>query len=269
MAVVEGLSAFVGDMDKIQSSIEKIGPPASILQDAFGALGKAAGDFASWVADVLTYTLGNLLADAIETVVSWMGELIAKTIEAGNEFQTLTLRLNGMNLNDLIKSGKDYNTAIEESVVLTQEQLSWLQKLAMATPYDNTDISNTYSLARSYGFLDAEARSLTEDTGDFAAAMGLSGDTLERIIRNFGQMRSRGKITGTELRDLARGAFLPLDDVLGRVAKSLGVTTEKLTAMISKPGEGVPFELFIEAFEQMVREEPRFVGAAARMASHP
>lgn len=264
-AVVEGLSAFVGDMGKIQSSIENIGPPASILQDAFSSLMGVAGDFASWVGSVLTYTLGNLLADAIEVVVSAIGELISKTIEAGNEFQTLTLRLNGMNLNDLIKSGMDYNTATTESIRLTQEQLSWLQKLAAATPYDNTDISKTYSLARSYGFVDDEARKLTESTADFSSAMGLTGDTLERILRNFGQMKARGKITGSELRDLARGAFIPLDDVLGRVAKSMGVTTKELSAMISTK-EGVDFQPFIDAFQQMVAEEPRFVGASERMA---
>jgi tape measure domain-containing protein len=266
MAVVEGLSAFIGDMGKIGSAIEGVNSPVKFLGDAFGFLGDIMGKFASWVGDVLTYTLGNLLSDAIEGVIALISQMIDKTIEAGNEFQTLTLRLNGMNLNDLIKSGKDYNAATTESIKLTKEQLNWLQTLAMATPYDNTDISNVYSLARSYGFADGEARGLTGDIADFASAMGLTNQHMERIVVNFGQMKARGKITSTEIRDLARGAFLPLDDVLGRVAKSMGVTTVALQKMISKPGAGVPYQKFIEAFQAMIDDEPRFMNASVRMA---
>lgn len=266
MAVIEGLQSFLGGMDKIQSAIEGIRPPASLLQDAFGFLSDAAGNFASFIGDTLTFALGGLLTDAIQGVVSWMGEMISKTINAGNEFQTLKLRLNGINLDALLKSGEDYNTAQAKSIELTKEQLNWTQLLAIATPYDNKDISSVYSLARSYGFADDAARGLTEDTADFASAMGLSGEVMDRIIINLGQMKSRGKITGSEMKDLARGAFLPLDDVLGRVAKSMGITVAALTKQISKPGEGVPAQAFIDAFQKMVETEPRFVGAAERMA---
>lgn len=266
MAVIEGLQSFLGGMDKIQSAIERIRPPASLLQDAFGFLSDAAGNFASFIGDTLTFALGGLLTDAIQGVVSWMGEMISKTIDAGNEFQTLKLRLNGINLDALIKSGDDYATAQAKSIELTKEQLNWTQLLAIATPYDNKDISSVYSLARSYGFADDAARGLTEDTANFASAMGLSGEVMDRIIINLGQMKARGKITGGEMKDLARGAFLPLDDVLGRVAKSMGITVAALTKQISKPGEGVPAQAFIDAFQEMVQTEPRFVGAAERMA---
>lgn len=265
-AVVEGLLSYMSDMDKVQGKIDDLGSSGSILGNIFDSITGIIGDFGREVLNVAEVALGVMLRDALEGIISAIGELISKTIEAGNEFQTLTLRLNGMNLNDLAKSGMDYNKATEESIKLTQEQLSWLQKLAAATPYDNTDISLTYSLARSYGFIDQEARNLTETTADFASSMGLSGDTLERIIRNFGQMKARGKITGTELRDLARGAFVPLDDVLGRIAKKMGITTTELTKLISAPKGGVDWKLFTDAFQEMVAEEPRFTGASERMA---
>lgn len=265
-AVVEGLSNFTSGMNIIKSAIEGITPETTILGRAFTTLGDIAGGFASFVGDVLAFTLGGLLKDAIQGVVSLLGDMISKTIAAGNEFQTLTLRLNGMNLDALIKSGASYDRALTQSIEMTKEQLMWTQKLAIATPYDNTDISNVYSLARSYGFADDHAKELTKDTANFASAMGLTNSAMERIIINFGQMKARGKITGTELKDLARGAFLPLDDVLGRIAKNMGITVEALTKKISKPGGGVDESEFFRAFHQMIDEEPRFTGAAERMA---
>lgn len=259
-------------MGKIQSSIEGVRAPASYLESAFGMVGDAigglldiGGNFASWVGSVLTYTLGGLLTDAIEGVVNGISEMVSKTIEAGNEFQTLKLRLNGLNLNDLIQSGMDYNEAVTESVRLTQEQLAWLQKLAAATPFDNADISNIYTLARGYGFTNEEAMKLTETTADFTSGMGLSEVEMKRIIINLGQMKAAGKITGREMTDLARGAFFPLSDVMKRVASIMNISVEELNAMRAA-GEAIDPDLFVRAYEQMVAEEPRFAGAAERMA---
>lgn len=265
-AIVQGLSQFQGDIGKMNSSLDMLRPRATLLQQAFSGAWEMVKGFGEEVLRVAEYALGKLLADAIEWVVQKIGELIRATIEAGSEFQTLELRLNGINFDTLLKSGMDYNKATEESIKLTKEQLAWLQKLAATTPYDNTDISNVYTLARSYGFADAAARQLTENTGNFAAAMGLSGDALERVIINFGQMVARGKITSTEMRDLARGTFMPINDILERIGKKIGMTTAQVSKAISKPGGGLPAQLFIDAFNEMIAEEPRFVGAAERMA---
>lgn len=263
--VVEGLSAFVSDMDKGKESILNMIAPPSLLQDAFGALGGALGNFASWVGDVLTFTIGGLLKDAIEGVISVIGEMVDKTIEAGKEFQTLSLRLDGMNFQALIDSGVEYNTALKQSTDLTQQQLQWLQKLAAATPFDNKDISNIYTLARSYGFADGEARTLVNTIANFTASMGLSDVEMKRIVVNLGQMQAAGKITGRELTDMARGAFVPVNAIMDRVAASMGKTTDEVNKMRAA-GEKIPPELFIEAFNNMVAEEPRFIGAASRMA---
>lgn len=265
-AVVEGLASFLSGMGQIKSAVESVSPETTLLGRAFSTLGDIAGTVANFIGDVLAFTLGGLLVDAIQGAISVLNEMISKTLEAGSAFQTLTLRLNGMNLDALIKSGASYDRALTQSIELTKEQLRWTQELAIATPYDNTDISNVYSLARSYGFADDQAKELTEDTANFASAMGLSNSAMERVIINFGQMKARGKITGTELKDLARGAFLPLDDVLSRIAKNMGITTEALTKKISAPGGGVDESEFFKAFHQMIEEEPRFTGAAERMA---
>lgn len=280
-AIVEGLSSFESDVRSMNRALDSIQPRSTMLQRGFQSLtegiigfGKGLLDwgvqglvsFGEHIIHVAEYALGQLLSDAIEWVITKIKELISAIIEAGNQFQTLEIRLNGLNLQDAIDSGLGYEEAMKKAVQVTQEQLDWLQQLGAATPFDPAQIANVYTLARSYGFADAEARRLTEDITSYTAGMGLSNEVLERVIQNLGQMVQRGKITSTEIRDLARGAYLPLADVLDRVAKSMGITVQELSKKISEPGGGVPAQKFIEAFEQMVEEEPRFVGAAGRLA---
>ncbi len=114
------------------------------------------------------------------------------------------------------------------------------------------------------GYADGEARTLTQSILEFAAGMGLTDVQAERIIVNLRQMGTAGKVTGREMSDLARGAMVPLDDILNRMAKDMGISKEELNKLI-KTGEGIDPKLFVKAFEEMVAEEPRFVGAMGRL----
>lgn len=263
--LVEGLSAFMSNMKKADNAIRDLVPGGNLVSGMFGKMGDVISGFVGGALRVLEYTLGNLAADAIEAVISALKKLISEIITAGSEFQTLSIRLNGLNMPKQADGIKDWTKAMADAEKVTKEQLTWIQQLSAATPFDAQDVANAYTLARSYGFTDLAARRLTKDITDFTAGMGLSGDHIERVIQNLGQMVQRGKITSTEIRDLARGAFLPLDDVLGRVAEKMGVTLPELMKQISKPGEGVPAQQFIDAFQQMVESEPRFIGAAGRL----
>lgn len=356
-AIVEGLQAFQGDVRQMNSALESIQPRQTLLQRGFSSLTEGIIGFGKgilqWGVDTLAsfgqsiihiaeYALGQLLADAIEWVIGKLKELASATIEAGNEFQSMEIRLNGLNMQEITDSQLDYADATEAATKMTKEQLEWLQKLSATTPYDNTDISNVYTLSRSYGFADESARELTQSVTEFASGMGLSKEVLERVIMNLGQMVQRGKITSTEIRDLARGAFLPVNDILQRIADNMNktgesfvdnsakigkasgkiedyqdklrilkqkqsewtdktkestkmaleeqiqeleeniakeratlgslqkqetkqITMQEVMKKISTP-EGLPAQLFIDAFNEMIKEEPRFAGASERMA---
>lgn len=260
-AVVKGLTSFLGDLRRINTGLDSIRPHATLLQRAFGGVLDFLGNMGREILNIIEFTLGSLLADAISFVITKLGELVSATIDAGNEFQALELRLKRLNFNDLIESGSDYNSATEESIRLTKEQLDWLQKLAAQTPYDNTDISNIFTLARSYGFAAREAQGITEDVANFAAGMGLGNTEIERIIVNFGQMVQLGKVTQRELNDLARGSFVPVNDVLAEMQKQTGLAGGEFDDFM-KTTEGV--DAFMKAFSTVV--ETRFAGAADAMA---
>ena len=230
---------------------------------------KGLGNMFSWFGGVIQriveYAFGFLLGNAIRDAIRGFEELIQQTIETGNQFLLLELRLNGINFAELSEQGMAFAQAMSEAAKMTKEQVRWLQALATATPFDVEDITETYALGRALGFSDAEMRILTQDISNFASALALPSDAIERILYNFGQMKQRGKITRTELRDLAKGALVPINELLARVAKRMGITVTALDKMISST-KGVDAQIFIDVFSEMVRTEPQFIGAAARMS---
>lgn len=264
-AIVEGLSGFMSDMGSINGALDSLRPPASLLEQAFGAVGDGIASIGTHIMNVVETAMGVMLRDALEGIISLLHDVAASAIEAGTQFQTMEFRLRGINLQTMVDSGMAYDQAMESAIALTKEQLTWIMKIAAVTPFDATDIANVYTMARTYGFNDEEARKLTLSITDFTSAMGLSGVEADRVIVNLGQMVQRGKITTREMNDLARGSFVPLADILNRVAKNMGMTVGDLTQLI-QTADGVPAEEFIRAFEEMTDSEVRFQGASERMA---
>jgi len=219
--IVAGLQKFMGDMKSASSEVASFGNYNTILGTIFNSLGNTIDNFIGFSLRSLEHALGELLADAIEFVIKKLQELATEVIEAGNEFQTLEIRLQGLNYAEAIESGMDYTAAMDQAVEVTKEQLQWIRQLAVLTPFDATDIANVFTLARSYGFSAEEAQKLTVAVTNFTSGMGLSNVEVERIVTNLGQMVQQGKITSTEVRDLARGAFVPVADVLERVRIAL------------------------------------------------
>lgn len=260
-AVVGGLSSFLGDIGKVDSSIKNLVGSGNLVSRAFSSLGNVISGLIGSVFRVLEYTLGNLLAGAIRGVIGWVKELADEVIASTDAFQKMEVRLNRFNLNEIKDQFDNITDAQAKSIEMTKDQIRWLGRLAARTPFDAEDIAQSYSLARSYGFGAEEAKGLTEEIANFASGMGLTSEHIERIIINFGQMKAAGKITGTEIRDLARGAFVPVNRILDDVAENLGITREELDKLRKKGLSDA--ETFFAAFSGMVNED--FMGAATDM----
>lgn len=261
IAMVEGLLSFMESMKKMDKSIKGVGDSGTLMSRVFSGLGSVISGLVSGAFRILEVALGVLLRDAIRAVIDQFRELISSAIEVTTEFQKLEVRLNRMNFNDLTQAQINLGLGMEFATQQTQEQLKWIIQLGASTPFDSSDIGNVYTLARSYGFANQEAQDLTTEITNFASGMGLSNEVIERIIQNFGQMKQAGKITGTEIKDLARGAFVPVNDILDRVAENLGITQEQLASLRKKGLTDA--EMFFTAFGGMVDDD--FQGAAQDM----
>lgn len=260
-AVVKGLSSFLSDLGKIDQGLKGLAPSGNLLTAIFSGIGNAARSLGREILNVAEFMLGHLLADAIEFIIGKLRDLAVATFEAGSQFQTMQLRLERLNFNSALESGDSYSEAMRTATAMTRDQLNWVRKLAVTTPYDAQDIANVFTLARSYGFASESAKGLTQDISNFAAGMGLGNTEIERIIVNFGQMVQQGKVTQREMNDLARGAFVPVNDVLKRMQENVGLTDKEFDKF-KTTGEGV--NAWMTAFSQIVKE--RFAGAAEDMA---
>lgn len=292
-AVVKGLSSFLADLGKISTGLKGLQnslPKGNLFTDIFTGAGNALKSFGREVLNVAEFALGQLLANSIQFITQKIGELATATVETGSEFQLMEMRLQRLNFNEVVGQTLGLASAQKLATEATKDQLQWVLRLAATTPYDAQDIANVYTLARSYGFVGDNAKQLTQDISNFASGMGLGNTEIERIIVNFGQMVQQGKVTQREMNDLARGAFVPVNDVMAKMrqnvsqmsqedlkalSKATGISSQALKNIaqdtkaadstftkLRATGEGVT--LFMQAFSDVV--EQRFTGAAEQMA---
>lgn len=191
-----------------------------------------------------------------------MDELKQSITGTAGELQTLEGLKVATTLKDITTGTMSFADALGAAVPRAKALFDWVSRIGILTPFTVEEVANVFTLATSYGFAEDKAKDLTQAVIDFSSGMGLSGETTERIIQNLGQMVQAGKITGTELRDLARGAFVPVNDILALTAKNMGITVEQLNKLRAS-GQAKPGP-FIEAFIQFATES--FPNAAARMA---
>lgn len=200
-----------------------------IASAPFNLVSKLFGNMGGSMQRVMEMAIGMNLSRVWWQLGMKIRDMAKMASDAAVDYQVTFNRLQALIKNEIISSyGRDitadeYTEATRRAVIATEELVKWTSKLAVSTIYNAEDILNVYTLAMSYGFASTQAEKLTEAVLDFASGMGLGDTEMKRVIENFGQMRAQGKITGTELRDLARGAFVPVNEVLEEMAKNAGL----------------------------------------------
>lgn len=168
----------------------------------------------------------EILKQVIRKVVNEISDLSKEAMNGAIELQTFTARLNFL-INSQVRMA-DSTLGISEAWDIAsneaQRLLTWIQKLSLSSPMKVEDISKTVSMAIAMGWTVDAAKTLTTSILDYTAAVGLGSEESERIIYNFAQMKNQGKVTGTELRDLGRGAFVPINKVLEIMYENLKKT---------------------------------------------
>lgn len=124
-----------------------------------------------------------------------------------------------------------------------------LLQLAKTTPFEVKNIAQSAKQLLAVGFAQEQVIDTLTDLGNVSAGLSVP---LERLILNFGQVKTQGKLTGRELRDFAV-AGVP---VLEELAKSLGKSKSEVQDLVS--AGGVSFDMVAQAFRNMAREGGRF-----------
>lgn len=122
--------------------------------------------------------------------------------------------------------------------------LDQVLQFAKETPFDALGVADGAKKLLAYGFAAEDVLPILTDLGDATSALGLGNDGLGRLILAFGQIRTAGKLTGMEARQLSE-AGIPVWEIL---ANKIGKTTGEIKKMTEEGA--IPAELAIEALRE-------------------
>ena len=140
----------------------------------------------------------------------------------------------------------------------TPELIKEIEKFAIENPVANLEASvKSLSALLAQGLSGEESikviKGLTEVTGG-------NVEQFERLTYQLAQVRTRGKLTGDNLKDLAQSGFAPLEFIAQRTGESLVQVQDRLTK------GGVSYKETLQALEDATTGTGRFAGRSAAIA---
>lgn len=182
-------------------------------------VGSALGDIGKIAAGV---GLGNLLSDGVKGLAG----MARGALDSYAAYEQLGKSINSLTAKEALLTGQasTLQQAMGQTAGKSKELLDWIQKLAIESPFRQEDAAGAFRLSLAFGFSTREAQRLTAAMVDFTTATGASGETIERISRALGQIKTRGKLSMEELNQLAEGgvdALRILSDATGKTGKDL------------------------------------------------
>ena len=188
------------------------------VQGALGSLGNIAGGVA----------IGNLLSDGVKGLAG----MAKGALDSYASFERLGQSINALTAKQTLLAGQagTMEQALAQTSGQSKELLGWIQKLAIESPFRQDDVAQAFRMSMALGFNTSEAQRLTSAMLNFATATGQGGDTIERISRALGQMRTKGRVSMEEVNQLTEAGV----DVMRILQQATGKTGEALSKDIQK-----------------------------------
>lgn len=138
-------------------------------------------------------------------------------------------------INDLVQRGLDYNEVLERASIgfttmlksadLAQKHIKELQSFAANTPFEFKGLIQNSQFLQAMGYEAKAIIPLLTTVGDQLVAAGrFSDDTLNRILLQLGQMKSKGKVSAAEINIIAETGI----PVWKMVGEQVGKTAREL-----------------------------------------
>ena len=183
------------------------------------SVGSALGDIGKIAAGV---SLGNMLSQGVGALAG----MAKGALDSYAAYEQLGKSINSLTAKEALLTGQasTLQQAMGQTAGKSKELLDWIQRLAIESPFRQEDVAGAFRLSLAFGFSTKEAQRLTTAMVDFTTATGASGETIERVSRALGQIKTRGKLSMEELNQLAEGgvdALRILGDATGKTGKDL------------------------------------------------
>ena len=216
-----------------------------MLGGLLGSLGRFAGVAGGILGGAVLYKLGQGVFD--------MGR---EALAATGEWERLTLTMESLVAREIRTTDATLSMtdALAQAGPRAQELLGWIQRLAIASPFDLEGITTSYRQALAFGFTSDRAQDLTQVLVDMSAGMGLTSDKMQLVSYALGQINQSDKLLMQDLRQLMN-AGVPVNDLLQEMGYSL--------ADVGK--EAISSADFLDVFIEKMGSD--FEGAAARQAT--
>ena len=197
--------------DRASGSIKNVG-------SALGSLGNIAGGVA----------IGNLLSDGVKGLAG----MAKGALDSYASFERLGQSINALTAKQALLAGQagTMEQALAQTSGQSKELLGWIQKLAIESPFRQDDVAQAFRMSMALGFNTSEAQRLTSAMLNFATATGQGGETIERISRALGQMRTKGKVSMEEINQLTEAGV----DAMRILQQATGKSGEALSKDIQK-----------------------------------
>ena len=183
------------------------------------SVGGALGEIGKIAAGV---SLGNMLSQGVGALAG----MAKGALDSYAAYEQLGKSINSLTAKEALLTGQasTLQQAMGQTAGKSKELLDWIQRLAIESPFRQEDVAGAFRLSLAFGFSTKEAQRLTTAMVDFTTATGASGETIERVSRALGQIKTRGKLSMEELNQLAEGgvdALRILGDATGKTGKDL------------------------------------------------
>jgi tape measure domain-containing protein len=190
-----------------------------------------------------------------------LGGLTVEGVQAYASFERLGMSLQTLSAREAMSSGaaKNMGQALAISSGKASELVSWIQQLAVKSPFTREGVATAFRQAMAYGFASDEAKRLTQAMIDFAAGSGASEGAMSQVALALGQIKAKGHLAGQEILQLVN-AGIPVQQIL---ADAFGKSTAEITKMTEQGL--IPANAAIEAIVQSLERD--FGGAAERQAT--
>lgn len=185
-------------------------------------------------------------ADQLRQNFKRMAVAVAGTVAA---IKTFELGRGIINIADDAEKADIAFTTMLGSAEKAQKVITDLNTFAAKTPFTLRGIRQNAQQLLGMGIESDRLLPTLKALGDISAGLNVP---LERLALNFGQVRTRGKLTGQELRDFAV-AGVP---IISQLATQLGVAESAIADMVSR-GE-IDFAMVEKAFIDMTSAGGRF-----------
>jgi len=188
------------------------------VQGALGSLGNIAGGVA----------IGNLLSDGVKGLAG----MAKGALDSYAAYERLGQSINALTAKQALLSGSasTMTQALGQTKQQSKELLGWIEKLAIESPFYQQDVAGAFRMAMALGFNTREAQRLTTAMVDFSVATGQGGETVERISRALGQMRTKGRVSMEEINQLTEAGV----DAMRILSDATGLTGEALSKKIAQ-----------------------------------